>query len=548
MNNKTLLIQNHYDDIIRWLQNEEYKEIYILLKINVWFEHRLLYVTLTTLGESANDNKLLKIVIDKLIKHSLSISPSIINNIITGGHIDLFIMLLDRSDINLQSYSLTIIKSKCAIKFLDIFLERGQQLNIFNIRNAIKENIIDVVRYSFNNGYDVQSAYNELEMDMLLRCDTNMLKLLNANIDITTNIDVVMLSAILQNSLENVMFLIPFVDNINKYLRNVCLHNNISIMKYLLQSGADITVLEDDMPKVLNIDTIIFLDKCGLKIGKKILDKSLLHDFINKNNTNNFSYFIEYGASMNYIFHKQKVGKKINNYNYPLQHAIYIGKINYIKYLCENYYDLIYPEFDALFLMACAYGQCDIIKYLHSLGATINDLSLIVACYFGKLNVIELLLSYGMDGDIRENLFCVLEDGYYKRGHNSRIYDEVINKDCIFKTRNMQWGNVIGDFSVIQNMRNLIKKLIPLNIPIPNDSEFLSFKSSIIFDIDILQYYLDCGNDFNKNSESVVETCIKHSHPKVTKFLLDNGANWPSQECLNTYCTDNEEYRVMFNL
>jgi ankyrin repeat protein len=342
------------------------------------------------------------------------------------------------------------------------------------------------------------------------------------------------------------MFLISFVKDANKYLKIACKFNHISIMKYLIQFGCDINILNDNIPKIITVDMMIFLNKCGLQISEEILNKSLLDDFIMQNHTNNFSYFIEHGASMKYIFDMQKTGNNPHYAgNYPLESIIWQGKINHIKYLCENYYDFICHDFDTLILMACGYGQCDIIKYLHGCGGIINDLALIVACYFRKLNVIELLLDYGIDYDIRENLFCVLEEGYYKKCKDSRIYDEVINKNYIFKSKNLLWGNIDS----VRSIRNIIKKLIPLNIPIPNNSKFWSYETLIIFDIDILQYYLDCGNDLNgKSDKSVVEICIEYGYPDVVKFLLDNGANWPSQKCLDTYCKHNKKYKDMFNL
>lgn len=547
MNNKTILIANHHDDIIGWIQNEEYLKIHNLLNEPNWFREKSdSNWAFTELGEYASDNKLLKIVIDELIKHSFFITPSIIRNIIKCGHIELFVMLLDRLDIQLQTHYSTIINSEYVIKFLNIFLERGQRLSVLAIRDAIISNLINVVKYALENDYDVQSAYDKIERNQPLKCDVNMFKLLlNNNIDLTTNINHFMTDAICTNNLDNIMCLTPFVNNINEYLQMACINNNIPITKYFLQIGCDIDVIQGDTPINPTIDMVIFLDKCGLKINQKTLNFALLSNFITHNDTKDFSYYIEYGASMTYIFDMQKLDTTNNYYgDFPLEHIIWKGKLNHLKYLCENYYDLISLEFDALIIMACAYGNCEIIKYLYSLGVSIDKLLLIVACYFGKLDVIELLFSYGIDTNVGENLFCVLEEGYHKKCKDSRIYDEIINKNCIFKICDMKWWEQY----TLKSIRNIIKKLIPLNIPIPNNSKFWSYGTLIIFDIDILQYYLDCGNDLNTNSDnSVVEICIGHGYSKIVKFLLDNGANWPSQKCLDI-CKNNKIYKDMFNL
>ncbi len=238
--------------------------------------------------------------------------------------------------------------------------------------------------------------------------------------------------------------------------------NKINIMTYLLQIGADINSFNDEYAKdKLNMETLKFLIEHNRAIHPKTIMLLLFKCFTNDDDTNNIEYLINYGSNLAHIFERDSCFENdsvrnkndILHFNSLIEHVVSVGKINQIKFLAENCLELLLPEIDRLFVIACANGQCEIAMYLINLDANMNtfDKALISAIYFGHLNIVNLLISLEIDlHSIKENLFSVLISTNFR-------YKNLIENNTIFRNDMFIFG---------KDKLEILKLLMKHNLPV----------------------------------------------------------------------------------
>jgi hypothetical protein len=568
-NSKYQFIIDNREKIIELLNDDKYLEISTLLKKQS-SDGLAKDLALTTLfSRCSTDEELLKIILFKYINNNHTPPSSITTNIIINGHIELFLTLLEYyPNYELGNCIDDITESKYAPQFLDIFLDKGQRLMECDLYIAISWNKIDIVRHAFNNNYDIQSIVDTVRWDKFGRYDINMFKLMiHNNIDLTKYLDTIICQVIEYNKLDVIILFVNTYSNcdLNKYLKHSCLNNKLDIMKYLLHMGANINIIDNSwIPRNLNIEIFKFLVHCNVDIHVSTLNMLLLYNFIHNSDINDLIFIISQGASIQHIFDLEEQNKynistiirnKIKNGNYervnsPLEYITSMGKLEYIKYLYENYNHLLQPEIDRLFIIACANGQCEIAKYLYSLNANLDSKALISACFFGHLEIIKLLISYGMDCEnIEVNLLGVLEDAIYNNNKQSKTYDNLIFNNTIF--RNDIFHHKYQGDHLLDKLSDIIKILIKCYVPLPEKTKFWSpFSGMIYHDVEFIKYYIKCGHDINKifyndrnEPSTLIEGAVLFRDHKMIKFLLECGAVLPNNDFLDKHTKYNQGFR-----
>ena len=285
-----------------------------------------------------------------------------------------------------------------------------------------------------------------------------MLKLLlNANIDISSNLKALMYKAILMHNLEMVKFIVEMYPdhdlNNNQYLNECCETNNKDALVYLLKCGANVHMIAQDSIKETHIDIIKILIDNNYVLSQSTLKYLLTNNYVY--NLDNIIYMVKIGAEIKWIFDNEKERLTLQNLDYnavysTLECMITEGLIDHIKFFAENYLDLLRPEVNRLFVIACANGRNDIASYLYELGAELNDKALISACFFGHHDTVIMLLKFGMNFSSvnftsaitknKYNLFAITTNGYYNKGWKNETYDDLINNDITFRNDNYNYG------------------------------------------------------------------------------------------------------------
>jgi hypothetical protein len=423
-------------------------------------------------------------------------------------------------------------KSSDAIQFLEIMLEYGYDLNRDFIIDAIIYNNIVVIEFCFMQNYDVQNAFDSCT-NVFIKFETIKL-LINNNIDILKNIDNLVKNATFNNDIDFIMFLVNYVPqlDLNKYLNYSCINNILDIMTYLLQNGADIHMINYEAMANANFDTIKFLIKYNCKIRKDILEKHLISCLTSDTIMDNFLFLTGYVDATCIFKHDsgciQRGNQKTiyyDNFSYSMDILEYIvskGRIDSVKFLVENYYNLFITEVDRLFIIACANGQNEIAKYLFALDTKLDNKALICGCFFGHLDIVTWLLSLGMDfNNITENLFVAVEHGYSYRlkMYESETYTNLINNNTIFRNDIYNYGGKYID---------IVNVLIKYDVPIP-DVHDVNIASIICISTDVFKYFIN-NVDINlmiKISDnryiSLLELAVIICNQDIIKLLLNYG-------------------------
>ena len=402
------------------------------------------------------------------------------------------------------------------IPFLHILFDNNVTIYAAKISSAIMRDNIKFVSYLIDVKYDITKGWlsyasllESKPMDKLF--SISMLKLLlNVNSNISSNIleklHVLIHTAISTHNLSFLEFIIEtypdYNVNENEFLDVCCELSNKDALMYLLKKGANIHLIDQRIVAQSRMDIVKILVRNNYILPKETLKELLIRNFVY--DFDGVIYLIKLGAEIHWLFdngvekYEDVLVDGIMYYS-NLEYIVMKGKFEHIRFLADNYLDLLKPELNRLFVIACANGRNDIASYLFDLGAEdasqLNDKALIAACFFGHYDTVVILLKLGLSfnsistqTDVN-NLFDITSIGYGIKGRLSKIYGDLISNNTIFRNDIYNYG---GDSEYV----NIIKLLISYDVPI-NDCCIFN-RGYIFYTIDIFTYFIQNGMDINK--------------------------------------------------
>lgn len=443
-------------------------------------------------------------------------------------------------------------RNNIIVSFLDIIQKKGYRFNSKIFSLFIKNNDINAIQYLIKENYDIQTLYNEIDLnDWCKICDINIniLKFLYLNIDLQKHSNIIF-QQIIGGSLDSVMFMVEiFPDlNLDKAFERACIANNIETMKYFLNQGANIKNMLY-MTSLYNIQTILFLlevndydiNKFNFNVRiffasgdlistKCLLDRGAKIDYIFKSmyEYNHKSYHHQFQVGDNSIRNMYRHdGHYVYHLICVLEHIVATGYISHIEFLMENYYELLKPELNRLFVVACANGQIEMVKYLMHFEIEINNKSLIMACLFGHYEIVQFLLENGLlfSSITCTNLFCITS---FFAGYEESLIKEYCRGELLIKEYNILVNdNILRNdvYNYGNNHKKIFELLIVHNYSIGDFNLCENFNSQLL-EINILKYFLSqiINSEPIDKKFSAVELCILDKKYDELKFLLDNGA------------------------
>ena len=463
-----------------------------------------------------------------------------------------------------------------AIIFLEIMKKNDHHITINHIKDAIVRNEINIVQYVIINNYDVQNAVDTLYDDdksenkdkysfvvkKLTSCNVQMLKcLLDNNINLKPSVVNILLNCVEEKNLDSVMFLIEtFSDlDLNLALDKAC-EKNIDILTYLIKCGANINELFFGTVLNAKSNTFKFLIECGYVAAHIVLDIHLKNVFVNDDHLDNVNYLIKHGANIKYLSTYEEISTTYNNYNTtkynmevndnwdgvksPLEFIITANKIMHLEFLFDNYFDVIKPHINRLFIIACANGRISIAEYLLDYGAKLSCKALVSACFFGHFETVILLLKRGLKfEDISDNLFNMIVNGKLCAIHDFRRYitpsiSSSLNHYYQLTENNDTFRNDIYHYG--NDHVNILKLLISYDTKqLGNRILDLGQLTAEFYDIDIFKYFMDdvmffsnvkcvIASQFNEQEErTLLESSIAYEKLDLIEYLLQKGAKGP---------------------
>jgi ankyrin repeat protein len=544
----------HYSEIIEMFENDKYDEMlnlpYFVQDIST--NEGLIYcitpsemivrskyivsITLLKYCLKNDDINMLRHLIQKEIFSCFPnlISRYVLNNVKIFG---IIINSINFTQEDMTGYISNIINYNYETSLFVLLLDRGYKIRDGDFFTAIYYDRIDIVLSIIDNNYDIQSAFNS--RNDLDRCPSlEMVKFLHNNIDITKHVNTMFQKAS-TSDLDVVMYLVesfPEIDLQNGLLY-ACNYNMLDIVKYLLKKGA--IIQNNKLNRNVKFKIIKCLCDHDVQLDNEVLNTFLLKSFTCGQNLDDINYLIGKGADVSYIFYYDKTDKRITfdqkinalyGFKYdqlesPLECIVSLGKIHFIKFLVENYYNLMQPEIDRLFVIACANGQIDVAKYLDGLNATLDNKALIASCFFGHYDTVLYLTSLGLELKEDNDILRMTLSGSFYKSIASKEYDSLLENNIIFRNDAYNYGNTYHD---------ICKLLFKYGITI-NDDSCVNILSRKFYDVELFSYFIDKLPDINKkyasaynyglDNSTLLESSIIYMKTDVIEFLLKNGAN-----------------------
>lgn len=530
-----LLLNDNYEDINKIVDivelDDDYADDYDLKPD----------ITLELLNSCINDDDIEMFKILLLKNGQVQILENyidVVGHMVDENRLNMFMILID--DIDLDTFYETIygeilICRDNTIPFLKIMDERGYKMDNKHIKRIILCNNIETMKYLLEIGYDIQIHVNNSNIAMdIIRFD--MLKcLVDWGIDIKNCLILVIGSAIKHNNLDMMIYLVEhFPDHsLNKYLGRCVRLNRIDILKYLMSVGVNIHRLKIVDCSDVNIDMVKFLIGVGYNITKLVdkLGHLLIRCFCGDSGIENFKYLLDIGVNVLLLTQNEKTDMTEeykrwviykSNYVYlrsPTEYCVSMGKMTQIKFLFDNYYELVGVAIDRLFVIACANGQIEMVRYFKEMDAKLCEKSLASACYFGHFEIVKMLLCYGLEfGDMVENPFVLCVKGMHNVGQENEPYTNLIKDNDIFRNHIYNYGNGYDD---------ILKLLVVCNVCVPHyDNVGVQYLMEL--DVGTIRYFLDGGMNINLRFEykNVMMSLLEYTvlkNIKMVKFLLDAG-------------------------
>lgn len=296
----------------------------------------------------------------------------------------------------------------------------------------------------------------------------------------------------------------------------------MALVKYFVSMGADIHSIDRETIIETTIPIMEYLFSCGYHVDEDLVNEILKIKF-NFMSIERVKYLLGYGADINCVFDNKYFSNVICN----------VG-LNHITFLVENYYDLIEPKLNDIFVMACANGSNKIVKYFCKLGMKIDNILMIIGCYCGHYDVVEILFKYGLDyNDIDENLYVIVSDGERMRNCTSL---KLIKDNPYF---------IEQDF-LHRRCKHLkiFTLLIEHKVPIYDFGEIFRDGHYDFYNVDIVKYCIDNGMDINKHI--LLSSCIYWKKIDLIKLLLNNNINVNLESLHCGLVNDNDDMKKLF--
>ena len=261
------------------------------------------------------------------------------------------------------------------IPFFSILIENNLKIHPACIKWAITNGytkfisyLVDI-KYDISRGYQMVISWLKSSYHMNNKLNVNILKLLmDSGIDISTDSTVIMKNAIFIENQNVIEFMVEsFSDkiNINEPLDFCCQTHNVNALIYFLKHGADIHIMGINVLYNTSIDILKVLIDNNYPVPPESLKILLINHFAEDTDLNNINYLLKNGAQIQWIFDDEKKGENMLFYNYIvgkklysiLEYVITKGEFYKIKFLADNYLNLLKPELNRLFVLVCKWTK-----------------------------------------------------------------------------------------------------------------------------------------------------------------------------------------------
>lgn len=537
--------KTHYDTILEIFEPKKYSEVLNLMTNGGKDRHKdhhnygtIIFVNKTLLlyAMKYDDVNILNL----LFKHNIFVSEqSLFKIIFKHKNKKFFKIILDNVDllsIFWRDLIFEIAKNNYDIYFLDTICKINIELYHIDIARIIVRNYIDGIKYLIANNYDIQDACNNYSASMSPITNETLKLLVNAGVNLTYSLDSIFIGCILRNDIDTITFLIhtyPEFD-INDLVKICIEYNNITILKYILQCGGDINIINTmSLAKInINFETIKFVIQLGIELKQETLNQHMIKCFIVDDVLlDNVLYLVDYGAEINYVFkfdesRKENIIDKSDKIRIQngdaryvtsaLENMICMGKMNHLKYLINNCYDMLMLEVDRLFVLSICNGQYDMAKCFLEMGVKVDDNALVCACFFGHLDMVKLLLGLDIDAHVvndKFKLYDVVVSGFKNSNYVNDTYDKLIMDNMIFRNDIFQFGDGFMD---------IFKMLMDLSVSMKDCREFFRFKD--FYTVEIISYFvLGGGNLYNYYKNAIYMSDLINKNIEIRNLFDEHG-------------------------
>lgn len=268
-----------------------------------------------------------------------------------------------------------------------------------------------------------------------------------------------------------------------------------------------------------NLDIVKYALEAGANINSEY--HSGLEGACEKGNFEMVKYLIQHGADPNV-----QTASECEPNNTPLMMASRNGDIEIAQYLVEHGADIHVT--DDVVILACASGNLELVKYYDRLGLNIyreEDTCLCAACKYGHLDIVKYLVEHGADVN-SEEVYIDFDLGtpiWYACGSgNYDVVKYLVSRGAILDSS----LDLMLNASRAGNV-DVVKFLIDNNIQFDRDECFNASVQTLNPNIDmieyLLQYYLNTDGTFDIRNEEALEYTYTHGHLNLFKYLVERG-------------------------
>jgi len=385
-------------------------------------------------------------------------------------------------------------------KFNQIYRELKHFLKSQNFTPFINESYFKSLLYIINNYYDNDD---------------------NNNIKYITYINILINMDIYAN------FIADNYTDTDNLLTTACKHNNLNMLKFLINHGKRINELKYYDPPLL----ISCRNNCDIII-KYLLEHGA---DINESNNNGITPLLVICKNNNteilkYMLKKHGSSIKLNHYTKKMKRDIIIS--------------------------ACHHGNIELLKFFKDHGIHLlfrdehNNTPLYYACFFGHIDLVKFLVTYSEHIDKNKhsedeyNLNFDHEDEYIN--DNNDEYEEEDDDNNNSKNKNILFKTNINDETLLitachQGHLDIIKYLLKCHLDINLADKFGNTPLMIACrhgHFDLVKYIIESNSNVNVNQEnsyglSPLTVSLTNGYYDIVKFLIHHQAHFSSHENKN---------------